>query len=160
MPTFRYSSKPNRFAVVAGAMCCAVWLASAVEGQQRVREPLPLDIAVATNAPDTRSAFDLSPDGEWLAHTWAIDEAVPAGRFYTATGVSFAEGNNRKQAGITRSEEHTSELQSRLHLVCRLLLEKKKNKVGSSGPVEHVAQGACMPHVVDQLFPQLQASIG
>src|SRR2546429_7086625 len=27
-----------------------------------------------------------------------------------------------------RSEEHTSELQSRLHLVCRLLLEKKKNK--------------------------------
>src|SRR2546429_6669741 len=27
----------------------------------------------------------------------------------------------------TRSEEHTSELQSRLHLVCRLLLEKKKH---------------------------------
>src|SRR2546422_5960335 len=27
-----------------------------------------------------------------------------------------------------RSEEHTSELQSRLHLVCRLLLEKKKNQ--------------------------------
>src|SRR2546429_3579668 len=29
---------------------------------------------------------------------------------------------------VTRSEEHTSELQSRLHLVCRLLLEKKKNQ--------------------------------
>src|SRR5687768_18005828 len=29
---------------------------------------------------------------------------------------------------IIRSEEHTSELQSRLHLVCRLLLEKKKKK--------------------------------
>src|SRR3989449_4051701 len=29
----------------------------------------------------------------------------------------------------TRSEEHTFELQSRLHLVCRLLLEKKKNSV-------------------------------
>src|SRR2546422_5928274 len=29
-----------------------------------------------------------------------------------------------------RSEEHTSELQSRLHLVCRLLLEKKKRKYG------------------------------
>src|SRR2546422_2617864 len=28
---------------------------------------------------------------------------------------------------ISRSEEHTSELQSRLHLVCRLLLEKKKS---------------------------------
>src|SRR2546429_8298084 len=29
-------------------------------------------------------------------------------------------------SGTVRSEEHTSELQSRLHLVCRLLLEKKK----------------------------------
>src|SRR5687768_18219884 len=29
---------------------------------------------------------------------------------------------------VPRSEEHTSELQSRLHLVCRLLLEKKKKK--------------------------------
>src|SRR2546422_3829937 len=33
----------------------------------------------------------------------------------------------RDPAGAVRSEEHTSELQSRLHLVCRLLLEKKKN---------------------------------
>src|SRR5687768_18052547 len=31
-----------------------------------------------------------------------------------------------------RSEEHTSELQSRLHLVCRLLLEKKKKIIGST----------------------------
>src|SRR2546429_4197268 len=31
-----------------------------------------------------------------------------------------------------RSEEHTSELQSRLHLVCRLLLEKKKNTTNNS----------------------------
>src|SRR2546422_980455 len=39
-------------------------------------------------------------------------------------------GGNRFQLGqalAERSEEHTSELQSRLHLVCRLLLEKKKN---------------------------------
>src|SRR6266550_6309408 len=33
-----------------------------------------------------------------------------------------------------RSEEHTSELQSRLHLVCRLLLEKKKLLAFNSGP--------------------------
>src|SRR2546422_8461065 len=31
---------------------------------------------------------------------------------------------------VDRSEEHTSELQSRLHLVCRLLLEKKKKNIG------------------------------
>src|SRR2546422_1661741 len=41
-----------------------------------------------------------------------------------------------------RSEEHTSELQSRLHLVCRLLLEKKKNRqllepAHSSHPGQH-----------------------
>src|SRR2546429_3633973 len=33
--------------------------------------------------------------------------------------------------GESRSEEHTSELQSRLHLVCRLLLEKKQNRYAS-----------------------------
>src|SRR3989442_14456217 len=33
------------------------------------------------------------------------------------------------QQRIFRSEEHTSELQSRPHLVCRLLLEKKKKKI-------------------------------
>src|SRR2546422_5066783 len=34
--------------------------------------------------------------------------------------------------GENRSEEHTSELQSRLHLVCRLLLEKKKTDMTSN----------------------------
>src|SRR5712675_2497164 len=38
-----------------------------------------------------------------------------------------------RPAVACRSEEHTSELQSRLHLVCRLLLEKKKNK-----PIKHL----------------------
>src|SRR3712207_6969323 len=33
----------------------------------------------------------------------------------------------RPQRGVRRSEEHTSELQSRQYLVCRLLLEKKQN---------------------------------
>src|SRR3712207_7081894 len=35
-------------------------------------------------------------------------------------------------AGVKRSEEHTSELQSRQYLVCRLLLEKKKNQIQPS----------------------------
>src|SRR2546429_1939216 len=45
----------------------------------------------------------------------------------------------------TRSEEHTSELQSRLHLVCRLLLEKKKapndSSYSASGPGAAPASG-------------------
>src|SRR2546429_6481672 len=38
-----------------------------------------------------------------------------------------------------RSEEHTSELQSRLHLVCRLLLEKKKQSVTRGQPTSSAA---------------------
>src|SRR5205809_4239004 len=38
----------------------------------------------------------------------------------------------------SRSEEHTSELQSRLHLVCRLLLEKKKYTKNSLTSLPHV----------------------
>src|SRR2546422_7925440 len=41
---------------------------------------------------------------------------------------------NSFTVSVMRSEEHTSELQSRLHLVCRLLLEKKK-KTNTSGSV-------------------------
>src|SRR2546429_1246741 len=40
-----------------------------------------------------------------------------------------ANSRTRAAARANRSEEHTSELQSRLHLVCRLLLEKKKKKI-------------------------------
>src|SRR2546422_4040424 len=44
-------------------------------------------------------------------------------------------GQPRPRAG-QRSEEHTSELQSRLHLVCRLLLEKKKKKPSTYRQIE------------------------
>src|SRR2546422_7485722 len=40
----------------------------------------------------------------------------------------FASRSSEASSGPERSEEHTSELQSRLHLVCRLLLEKKKKR--------------------------------
>src|SRR2546422_4184362 len=43
-----------------------------------------------------------------------------------------ARGGLPRRPERRRSEEHTSELQSRLHLVCRLLLEKKKNKTDSN----------------------------
>src|SRR5437870_8756338 len=55
------------------------------------------------------------------AHAGDWSESPAAGR---AAAVSVA----RCLAAGDRSEEHTSELQSRGHLVCRLLLEKKKKK--------------------------------
>src|SRR2546422_2290418 len=47
--------------------------------------------------------------------------------------------------GARRSEEHTSELQSRLHLVCRLLLEKKKKQKSiksNSNQPNHISTSA------------------
>src|SRR5947208_12508114 len=51
-----------------------------------------------------------------------------------SSGTPFSAGG--RQAG-NRSEEHTSELQSPDHLVCRLLLEKKKDKY-----IDYVERGA------------------
>src|SRR2546422_6744454 len=51
----------------------------------------------------------------------------PPGCRASANVGADASGNAGAGAPTLRSEEHTSELQSRLHLVCRLLLEKKKS---------------------------------
>src|SRR5687768_2668743 len=55
------------------------------------------------------------------------------------------QGQVRNQVKVPRSEEHTSELQSRLHLVCRLLLEKKKqkNKTLSPHTIIHELTSTC-----------------
>src|SRR4030043_1069487 len=46
---------------------------------------------------------------------------------------------------VARSEEHTSELQSRLHLVCRLLLEKKQQTLQRGGRLGGGAQARGYP---------------
>src|SRR3712207_8289200 len=70
-----------------------------------------------------RSRGDLGHGGQRLAVVGAqafgprlIDDAVPHAH----------QGAGRLASSCLRSEEHTSELQSRQYLVCRLLLEKKK----------------------------------
>src|SRR5437879_10095764 len=52
-------------------------------------------------------------------------EPIRIGQLIPFTGFLGAIGEDGNQ-GATRSEEHTSELQSPMYLVCRLLLEKKK----------------------------------
>src|SRR2546422_2393031 len=52
-------------------------------------------------------------------------------RCYVSSSVRTWSGSSLTKYEL-RSEEHTSELQSRLHLVCRLLLEKKKKKKDKS----------------------------
>src|SRR5699024_6718830 len=56
-------------------------------------------------------------------------ESIPTFYLHGFGGAKYSENymvNSAVQKGDTRSEEHTSELQSRFDLVCRLLLEKKK----------------------------------
>src|SRR5947209_17137569 len=60
------------------------------------------------------------PGGE---HSLAALPTLPASR---KAGIAAMVKATCPDAGKSRSEEHTSELQSRQYLVCRLLLEKKK----------------------------------
>src|SRR2546422_5621890 len=60
--------------------------------------------------------------------------------------------------GVLRSEEHTSELQSRLHLVCRLLLEKKKKRYSRSARTETVHTGFDFRLLHDRIHDIIQSS--
>src|SRR5690349_23389881 len=53
--------------------------------------------------------------------------ALVLGKLFQASLLGVVVGGQRQRPLEVRSEEHTSELQSRRDLVCRLLLEKKKN---------------------------------
>src|SRR5690625_6929847 len=59
---------------------------------------------------------------------------------WATTGSAAALGRDDIGA-IERSEEHTSELQSRGHLVCRLLLEKKKTRADKRADCAHSGKG-------------------
>src|SRR5437660_6652153 len=69
-------------------------------------------------------------------YTLSLHDALPIYRVRTAAKslpyLALARSSNSSTVAASkasrRSEEHTSELQSRGHLVCRLLLEKKKKK--------------------------------
>src|SRR2546422_2059671 len=65
-----------------------------------------------------------SPAPHQIEHVCLIHHNIEAPRF-ESTRLRTHEAPVKHH---DRSEEHTSELQSRLHLVCRLLLEKKKKK--------------------------------
>src|SRR2546422_6681581 len=69
-----------------------------------------------------------------LLHRQILEHRLDHELRTTEARVTVSAGEQRDETGVlepgdaARSEEHTSELQSRLHLVCRLLLEKKKKR--------------------------------
>src|SRR2546421_4591819 len=61
-------------------------------------------------------------------YTLSLHDALPISRHPDRRQVQLLRSPSRGRPRARRSEEHTSELQSRSDLVCRLLLEKKKKK--------------------------------
>src|SRR2546429_7239249 len=80
--------------------------------------------------PSADSPRDLVVHGHWMAGI-VLSEGFATRRLPQLLRAALRHcGDVLREHGVAltliRSEEHTSELQSRLHLVCRLLLEKKK----------------------------------
>src|SRR5690242_21684352 len=67
----------------------------------------------------------MSAIAQWPASGCSISERGPVSSVNTGAGGAGERASNSVRQGA-RSEEHTSELQSHVNLVCRLLLEKKK----------------------------------
>src|SRR2546429_3431370 len=83
-------------------------------------------------------------------YTLSLHDALPISCCWAGTRPAACGGTGTptRWAGRRRgprSEEHTSELQSRLHLVCRLLLEKKKKK-NHNYLLPHRRAGTSTPH--------------
>src|SRR5260221_7589347 len=76
----------------------------------------------------------IAPGGTVAAVVTGVEPgATAAGAVVVVVAIEGAAAG-ATSAAVTRSEEHTSELQSHSDLVCRLLLEKKNNTVGLSRP--------------------------
>src|SRR5439155_18021241 len=108
----------------------ASWMPDSARPQKRI------DVGPASRPPadwwelrqvlqrDAIVAADIARSGYALVGQFPVYE--PRTFMHSASFIAMGHALNRE---LTRSEEHTSELQSRGHLVCRLLLEKKKEYV-------------------------------
>src|SRR5439155_9044582 len=93
------------------------------------RSPLSLHDAlpISTSRPTaagSKSPWRRSRDG--ASRSWVKSRSSPVSHAGIGTLKPRLRPSTTASEASTRSEEHTSELQSRGHLVCRLLLEKKK----------------------------------
>src|SRR4051794_4252045 len=106
---------PTRMIVPASKMAEVKAIAKAVADKTKAGDPKAEGTTIGPVVNRT----------QWDKIQALIKKGVDEGATLVAGGPGLPEGDQR---GTLRSEEHTSELQSPVHLVCRLLLEKKKKK--------------------------------
>src|SRR5437899_7594284 len=139
-----YSPSSSRSLIRSACSVVVLLGAAALGGRgaaaQQPDEALVSELARVLAAADAR-AFDPALFGEALRHPEPVvrrQAALAAGRIGDPAAVdALVEALGDSNQGLAaaaafglglRSEEHTSELQSLRHLVCRLLLEKKKQR--------------------------------
>src|SRR5690625_5899534 len=83
-------------------------------------------VGFAVGNPSVIESIDLIQDHLYVSLFGAIQQASAEALTGDQTAVKQLVATYERRRDCFRSEEHTSELQSRGHLVCRLLLEKKK----------------------------------
>src|SRR2546422_6298956 len=88
-----------------------------------LHDALPISSIAGCNGDDLMANAVFSMERTAIRETWVNGEPLRLDFEGALPGFRAA-----------RSEEHTSELQSRLHLVCRLLLEKKKDIITQARP--------------------------
>jgi dipeptidyl aminopeptidase/acylaminoacyl peptidase len=94
-----------KVAVCAALAVARIYTCGAFGATPRVREPIPLEIVTQEFAHETRASFDLSPNGQWLAHTYSVPDAVHLDQsLFSPTGVTLALGARRVQAQLTQTQ--------------------------------------------------------
>src|SRR5437660_9120625 len=83
---------------------------------------------MATSVPAPYALFFFNDPAPTEIYTLSLHDALPISKDHLFGSYEPRRLSGRAERRGRRSEEHTSELQSRGHLVCRLLLEKKKHK--------------------------------
>src|SRR2546422_11756172 len=108
---------------VTGVMGVGTDVTERHRAEEALRRSEESSRAVVENA--SYGIYRSTPDGRFLAANPAVVSLLGYASETELLGVDLAR-DVYADPSERRSEEHTSELQSRLHLVCRLLLEKKK----------------------------------
>src|SRR3989449_2093044 len=99
------------------------WTSRSISAEtMKIPEPI-MDPTTRAVASSRESALTNSACGCWVVVIWRGNLVASLWGRYVLGPCTLS-----REDGRARSEEHTSELQSRLHLVCRLLLEKKKKE--------------------------------